>query len=79
MKKTKNQKKLIESVDVEKIYEPLEAIKILKENSYTKFEETLDIAISLGIDPNKTDQNVRGRVYIGVGGYGLLPTQGLLK
>ncbi len=60
MKKTKNNKILIEKVDTSKIYEPIEAIKILKENSYTKFEETIDVAINLGIDSNKTDQNIRG-------------------
>jgi large subunit ribosomal protein L1 len=60
MKKTKNNKKLMENIDTSKIYEPIEAIKILKENSYTKFEEALEVAINLGIDPNKTDQNIRG-------------------
>ncbi len=60
MKKTKNNKKLIEKIDISKIYEPLEAIKILKENSFTKFEETIEVAINLGIDTNKTDQNIRG-------------------
>ena len=60
MKMSKNYKKLLELLDLEKVYEPLEAIKLIKENSYTKFDETLDIAINLGIDPNKTEQNVRG-------------------
>ena len=60
MKKTKNNKKLMENIDTSKIYEPVEAIKILKENSYTKFEEALEVAINLGIDSNKTDQNIRG-------------------
>ena len=60
MKKTKNKKKLLESIDLTKIYEPLEAIKILKKNSYVKFQETLDVAINLGIDTKKTDQNIRG-------------------
>ena len=60
MKKTKNNKKLMENIDTSKIYEPIEAIKILKENSYTKFEEALEVAINLGIDSNKTDQNIRG-------------------
>ena len=62
MKKTKNNKKLVEAIDLSKIYEPLDAIKLLKENSYTKFDETLEIAINLGIDPNKTEQNVRGMI-----------------
>ena len=60
MKKTKNNNKLIKNIDTSKIYEPIDAIKILKENSYTKFEEVLEVAINLGIDSNKTDQNIRG-------------------
>ena len=60
MKKTKNNKKLIENIDKDKVYEPVEAIKILKENSYTKFEEALEVAINLGIDSSKTEQNIRG-------------------
>ena len=60
MKKTKNNKKLIENIDTSKTYDPVQAIKILKESSYTKFEETLEVCINLGIDSNKTDQNIRG-------------------
>ena len=60
MQKTKNNKKLLESIDLTKVYEPIEAIKILKENTFTKFNETLEVAINLGIDPNKTDQGIRG-------------------
>ncbi len=60
MKKSKNYKKLIETVNTSKVYEPIDAINILKENSYTKFEESLEIAINLGIDSNKTEQNIRG-------------------
>jgi len=60
MKKTKNNKILIEKIDTSKIYDPIEAIKVLKENSYTKFEESFEVAINLGIDSNKTDQNIRG-------------------
>ena len=37
-----------------------EALKILKDNSKTKFVESVDVAIRLGIDPKKSDQNVRG-------------------
>ena len=60
MKKTKNNKKLLEAIDATKIYEPSDAIKILKDNKYAKFNETLEVAINLGIDPNKTDQGIRG-------------------
>ena len=62
MKKTKNNKRLIETIDTSKVYEPLDAIKTLKDNSYTKFTESLEVAINLGIDTNKTDQNIRGVV-----------------
>ena len=60
MKKTKNNKKLLEAIDFSKIYEPIDAIRILKENKYAKFNESLEVAINLGIDPNKTDQGIRG-------------------
>ena len=60
MKKTKINKKILNAIDATKVYEPIDAIKILKENKYAKFNETLDVAINLGIDPNKTDQGIRG-------------------
>ena len=60
MKISKNRKKLEEKTAINKIYEPSEAIKFLKENSYVKFDETVDISINLGIDTNKTDQNIKG-------------------
>ena len=60
MKKTKNNKKILEAIDATKVYEPIDAIKILKENKYAKFDETLEVAINLGIDSNKTDQGIRG-------------------
>ena len=59
---SKNRKNLIEKIGLNKSYEPIEAIKILKENSYVKFEESLEIAINLRIDTNKTEQNIRGVV-----------------
>jgi len=60
MKISKNRKNLISKLDISKVYEPLEAIKFLKDHSYVKFDESLEIAINLGIDSNKTDQNIRG-------------------
>ena len=62
MKLTKNRKKILADLDTTKVYEPLEAIKILKEKSYVKFNETIDIVINLGIDSNKTDQSIKGLV-----------------
>ena len=61
MKKlSKNRKEKISKIDFSKSYNPIEAIKILKDNTYVKFDETLDIVINLGINPAKTDQNIRG-------------------
>ncbi len=60
MKISKNKKNMIKDLDLQKIYEPLEAIKILKERSFVKFDETVDVSINLGIDSNKTDQNIKG-------------------
>jgi len=57
---SKNRKEKMSNIDFSKNYNLSEAIKILKDNSYVKFEETLDIAIKLGINPEKTDQNIKG-------------------
>tara|TARA_Y200000002_G_scaffold39954_1_gene29125 strand:+ start:1249 stop:1938 length:690 start_codon:yes stop_codon:yes gene_type:complete len=60
MKISKNYKNALKDLDLEKNYDPLEAIKILKEKSFVKFDETVDISIKLNIDSNKTDQNIKG-------------------
>ena len=62
MKISKNRKKLVDKFDSMKIYAPIEAIKLLKENSFVKFQESLEVSINLGIDANKTEQNIRGVV-----------------
>ena len=61
MKKTKNNKKLIDTIDTSKIYEPSEAIKILIENSYTKFEESLEEMESEDIQTNYQPESVNKR------------------
>ena len=62
MKITKNRKQMLNNFDTNKVYELHEAIKILKDKSYVKFNETIDISINLGIDNNKSDQNIKGVV-----------------
>lgn len=49
-------------VDKEKAYEPLEALKLLKETATAKFTETAEAHIRLGIDPKYTDQQLRTTV-----------------
>ena len=61
-KLTKKQKVLAESFDTEKTYSVSEAMDIFKSVKSDKFEESIDISIRLGVDPNKSDQNVRGAV-----------------
>jgi large subunit ribosomal protein L1 len=53
-----------EKLDLQKEYTLEEAINILKENSFTKFNETVEMAINLGIDPRKSDQVVRNSVVL---------------
>lgn len=59
-KLTKRQKLAQEKVEPNKQYSIDEAVAILKELSTVKFEETVDVAINLGIDARKSDQTVRG-------------------
>lgn len=51
-------------LDQNKIYADIEAIKIIKEKSSVKFVESLDVAINLGIDAKKSDQNIRGSLVL---------------
>jgi large subunit ribosomal protein L1 len=60
-KKMKAVKEKIESI---KEYSLEEAIRIVKESSYTKFDESVDLAFNLGIDPKKSDQMVKGSVVL---------------
>ena len=48
------------SVDKTQAYALSEAVKIVKSNATAKFDETIDIAINLGVDPKYADQMVRG-------------------
>ncbi len=60
MKLSKNRKLVLDALDLEKVYEPIDAIKVLKEKTFVKFDETLDISINLNIDASKTEQNIKG-------------------
>jgi large subunit ribosomal protein L1 len=67
MKVAKHGKKYqeaIQKVDREKIYEPVEALELVKSISTAKFDETVEAAFRLGIDTKKADQQVRGAVVL---------------
>lgn len=51
-------------VDANKEYALDEALQVVKESVYTKFDETVDMAFNLGVDPRKSDQMVRGTVVL---------------
>ena len=57
---SKRQKQINEKVDATKVYPILDALTLLKEIPNLKFNESIDISINLGVDPQKSDQNVRG-------------------
>ena len=59
---TKKQKIIQEKIDPEKSYSITEAMEIIQSVKSEKFDESIDISVKLGVDPNKSDQNVRGAV-----------------
>ena len=59
---TKKQKVIQEKLDPEKTYSVTEAMEIIQSVKSEKFDESIDISVKLGVDPNKSDQNVRGAV-----------------
>src|SRR4249919_3265466 len=58
----KRTKKAREGIDREKAYSITEAVKLVKERAKAKFDETIEIAMNLGVDPTHADQMVRGVV-----------------
>src|SRR5262245_26453817 len=53
-----------EAIDREAFYSLVDAVKLIKERAKAKFDETIEIAMNLGIDPRHADQNVRGVVQL---------------
>lgn len=62
MKKSKNIKEYRTKIDRLKHYELSEAVQILKDNKFVKFDESIEVAIRLGVNPKHADQMVRGTV-----------------
>ena len=59
---SKNRKVVLENVDLNKSYNLNDASAIVKENSKVNFDETIDLAVRLGVDPKQANQMVRGVV-----------------
>ncbi len=67
MIKMKHGKKYIDSkklIDATKLYDPDEAIELVKQTAKAKFDETIELSIRLGVDPRHADQQVRGTVVL---------------
>ena len=55
----KRMKALNAKVEANKLYTAVEALELIKETAVAKFDESVDVAVQLGIDPRKSDQAVR--------------------
>ena len=62
MKKSKAYQEALKKFDRHHLYDPAEALQLVKEMSSTKFDETVEVHIKLGVDPRHADQQVRGTV-----------------
>ncbi|MBP1761421.1 MAG: ribosomal protein [Firmicutes bacterium] len=62
MKKSKAYSDAIKKIEKSKLYDPQEALNLVKEIATAKFDETVEVHIKLGVDPRHADQQVRGTV-----------------
>ncbi len=67
MKRGKLYKAAAARISPEQLYEPNEALKLVKESAHAKFDETVEVAVRLGIDVKHADQMVRGTVSLPAG------------
>jgi large subunit ribosomal protein L1 len=62
MKRSKKYKAAAEKIKLDNLYQPGEAMKLVKETSTVKYDSTVDVALFLGVDPKKADQAIRSTV-----------------
>ncbi len=62
MKRSKSYRAATEKISPDRLYAPLQAVRLAKETSSTKYDATVEVALRLGVDPRKADQMVRGTV-----------------
>ena len=62
MKRSKAYRAAADKINGDKLYAPLDAVRLAKETSTSKFDSTVEVAFRLGVDPRKADQMVRGTV-----------------
>lgn len=64
MHRGKGYLQVLEKVDRDRLYDPPEALRLIKETSRARFDETVEVAVHLGVDPRHADQMVRGVVVL---------------
>jgi len=62
MKRSKSYRAAAEKIDSDRLHSPLEAVRLAKSTSTTRYDATVEVAMRLGVDPRKADQMVRGTV-----------------
>ena len=67
MKKSKKYLEALAKVDTKKLYAVDDALSLAKEASFAKFDETIDLAFRLGVDPRHADQMIRGAIALPAG------------
>lgn len=63
-KKGKKYQEALKLVDKDTSYSPVEAIELVKKTATAKFDESVEVAVRLGVDPKKADQQIRGAVVL---------------
>lgn len=74
-KRGKNYRAVLEKIGRDRVYEPQEAVKLLKENAFAKFDETVELHLRTGLDTRHADQQLRGTIVLP---HGLGKTQRVL-
>ncbi|MDD3267479.1 MAG: 50S ribosomal protein L1, partial [Burkholderiales bacterium] len=64
MAKLTKRQKAVASFDANKLYLTTEALEMVKKAATAKFDESIDVAFNLGVDPRKSDQMIRGSIVL---------------
>jgi large subunit ribosomal protein L1 len=62
MRRGKKYRAVLEKIERTKLYEPKEALKLVKENAFANFDETVEVHMKLGLDVRQADQQLRGTI-----------------
>src|SRR6266576_1156956 len=62
MQRSKSYRAAVDKIDRDALYTPLQAVRLAKDTSTTKYDATVEVALRLGVDPRKADQMVRGTI-----------------